>query len=237
MILVAKKKKRKVLKVKNIVIFFLILVGIIGLFYYAITMPIHNIYIKDNKILSDDEIIKIAGLDDYPSFLLTKKKDVLNRLKKNSYIENVKIKKQFGNVIVISVLEYQPVALNKDGRLILANGMQLDNSYELSDIPILINEIDDNKIFKNFCKKFGSLDLDILRQISQIEYSPLNVDDERFLLYMNDRNLVYVTLTKISKLNRYNGIKDKLEGKIGIIYLDAGDYVELKKEQTDNVIE
>ena len=48
----------------------------------------------------------------------------------------------------------------------------------------------------------------VLRQISQIEYSPVAVDEERFLLYMNDSNLVYITLTKIDKLNKYDKIKE-----------------------------
>ena len=46
--------------------------------------------------------------------------------------------------------------------------------------------------------------------------------------YMDDGNLVYITLTRIDKLNKYNKIKNKISGKTGIIYLDSGDYVELK---------
>ena len=73
------------------------------------------------------------------------------------------------------------------------------------------------------------IDSDIYRQVSEIEYSPVGVDDERFLFYMSDGNVVHITLTKINKINKYNKIKDKLEGKKGIIYLDSGDYVELVK--------
>ena len=51
---------------------------------------------------------------------------------------------------------------------------------------------------------------------------------DRFLLYMSDGNLVHVTLTKINKVNKYNGIKDVLGDRYGVIYLDSGDYVELK---------
>ena len=74
-----------------------------------------------------------------------------------------------------------------------------------------------------------SLDENILRQISEIEYSPVEVDNKRFIFYMNDKNIVHITLPKINKLNKYNKIKDKLENKKGIIYLDSGDYVELIK--------
>ena len=47
---------------------------------------------------------------------------------------------------------------------------------------------------------------------------------------MNDGNLVYVTLPKITKINKYNSIYSGLEGKKGIIYLDSGDYVEVKEQ-------
>ena len=69
---------------------------------------------------------------------------------------------------------------------------------------------------------------DILLKISQIEYVPNEVDDERYLLYMNDGNSVYITLSKITKINQYGSIVNQMEGRNGIIYLDSGDYVELK---------
>ena len=57
---------------------------------------------------------------------------------------------------------------------------------------------------------------------------PNELDQERFLLYMIDSNYVYITLSKIDKVNKYNSIVQKMENKKGIIYLDSGDYVEIK---------
>lgn len=230
-----KKKKKRVLKFKNIIILLGILLLIIGLSYYALIMPIKNIYIKNNNIISDDEIINLSSLYDYPSFLLTKKSKIEAALEKNQYIKQATVKKNFKNIIEITIDEYQPIALTQEEKVILENGDILENSYQLTDIPTLINEVK-TEIFQDFTTKFGQIDENILRQISQIEYSPVDVDEERFLLYMNDGNLVYITLTKIDKLNKYNRIKDKLEGKIGIIYLDSGDYVELKQEPSNNQV-
>ena len=70
----------------------------------------------------------------------------------------------------------------------------------------------------------------ILLKISEIEYTPNEVDGERFTLTMNDGNLVYITLNKIEKINKYNSIYSNLNGKKGIIYLDFGDYIEIKEE-------
>lgn len=224
-----KKKKKRVLKIKNICILLLIIIILIALIYYIITMPIKNIYIKGNNIIKENEIIKSTSLYEYPSFILTSKKQLINEIKKNKYIKSATISKKLGNIIEINIEEYKPIAINASGNIILENNQELENDYNLTDIPILINEITNPKISKNFAKKFSKISPNILRQISQIEYSPVEVDEDRFLLYMNDTNLVYITLTKIEKLNKYNKIKDKLEGKTGIIYLDSGNYVELKQ--------
>ena len=54
---------------------------------------------------------------------------------------------------------------------------------------------------------------------------------------MDDGNLVYITLTKIEKLNKYNDIKDKMDKKIGVIYLDSGNYIEIKDNKEKQVSE
>jgi len=47
---------------------------------------------------------------------------------------------------------------------------------------------------------------------------------------MNDGNEVYITLSKITKINKYNEIYSSMDNKKGIIYLDSGDYIEVKEE-------
>ena len=223
----AKGKKRRVFKVKNILLLLFLFLGIVGLVYYGVTMPVKNVYIKGNYILSDGEIMKISALDKYPSFLLTSSKSIRDKIIKNSYVKDAKISKKFGNVIEVNILEYSAVFSFED-KIILSNGEIIPNTYNLSDVPILLNMIDDSSLLKRTAIKFGGVDANVLRQISEVEYQPVEVDGDRFLLYMNDGNLVYITLTKILKLNKYNQIRDKLDGHTGIIYLDSGDYVEIK---------
>lgn len=229
-----KKKKKRVLKIKNIIIFLIIVISIISLVYYAVKMPIKNIYISGNVILSDNIIINDAKLNSYPPFLLTTSYEIKKNLEINNYIKEVKVKKKIGNIIELTITEHQPIAIiSGENKLILSNGKIVENTYDQNDIPLLNNTIPE-EIFKNFTSKFSQIDKNILRQISQIDYSPVSVDNSRFLLYMNDGNLVYITLTKIEKLNKYNKIKDKMNNKKGTIYLDSGDYVELKNNNSTN---
>ena len=224
----AKKKKKKKLKIKNIIIG-VVLLSLIGYtFYWILKLPINNIYVSGNKILEEKEILSLANLEDYPSFLLTTKSEIKNNIKKNHYVKEVTVKKSFGNKIYIEIEEYMPLCILENNKLLLSSGEELENTYNLTDIPYLVTAIEDKTILKSFTEKFSKIDENILRQISQIEYIPVEVDKERFLLYMDDGNEVYITLTKIEKINKYNKIVEKMDGSHGIIYLDSGDYVEIK---------
>ena len=46
---------------------------------------------------------------------------------------------------------------------------------------------------------------------------------------MKDGNEVYITLNKINELNNYTKIKRQLGDKKGILYLDSGNYFEIKE--------
>lgn len=98
------------------------------------------------------------------------------------------------------------------------------------NVPILINYVP-NTIYDLFFEKMSQIDQDILDKISEIKYDPNTVDEERFYLTMNDGNYVYLTLEGFEKINKYNDIYldiiDKYEKKVGILYLDSGEYFKI----------
>lgn len=221
-----KVKKRK-LKVKKIVLCLLFLCLLIFIFNLVRKLPIKNIYIIGNDIVSDKEIIDMADISNYPNFLKTSSKNIISKLESNSLIKEAKVEKKLFGKIYIYISEYRIISLYNN-KLLLSSGDIIDNNYAIYDMPILISDI--SNIIDKYVESFSKVDDEILLKISQIEYVPNDVDNERFILYMNDTNLVYITLNKITKLNKYNSIYSKLEGKRGIIYLDSGDYVEVKEE-------
>lgn len=221
-----KVKKRK-LKLKRIFICLILLLIIVLLFLLIKNVPIKNIYIIGNNILSDKEIIEISQISNYPSFIETSKKDIIKRLEKNNYIKKVEVEKKFFNKIYIHITENKIISIYNN-KLLLENGKEVENIYDIHTAPILISDI--SNIKEEYFKNFSKINDDILLKISEIEYSPNEVDTERFALRMDDGNLVYITLNKITKINKYNSIYSELEGKKGIIYLDSGDYIEVKEE-------
>ena len=93
-------------------------------------------------------------------------------------------------------------------------------------VPRLINDIPNNKI-KIFNKYFKRINLSVREKISEIRYEPNPYDKDRFLLYMDDGNSVYLTITKFERLNYYNDVLSQLEGKKGILYLDSGNHFQV----------
>ena len=220
-----KVKKRK-LKSGRIVITILLLLLMVLIYLTVRELPIKNIYVIGNNIVSDKEILELSNLSDYPSFLQTSNRSIISNIKKSDYIKSVTVKRKFYNKIYLYVTEKKVLGIYND-RLLLEDGTTTDNVYNISTCPMIISNIDDIK--DRFSEKFSLINNDIMLKISEIEYSPNDVDKERFTLYMNDGNMVYITLGKITKVNKYNSIYSKMEGKKGIIYLDAGDYVEVKE--------
>ena len=218
-------KKRK-LKLGRVLICLLVLGIIILSIYYSFKLPIKNIYVIGNNIIPEEEIIKESGISSYPSFLGTSKSTIIKKLKNNEYINNVNLKKKFWGKIYLYIQEKKVHSIY-DNKLLLEDSSLQDNTYKIYRYPTLITDI--TEIKEKYVDSFNKVADEVLYQISQIEWSPNEVDNERFSLMMDDGNLVYITLNKIKKINKYNSIYSSMEGKKGIIYLDSGDYIEIKE--------
>ena len=104
----------------------------------------------------------------------------------------------------------------------------IDSLVSTFRVPRLLNYVPDNK-YSKFIKKMNNIKQDILGKISDIEYTPNDLDKDRFLLYMDDGNAVYLTLTKFNMINYYNEVLGQLENRKGILYLDSGNHFQIKE--------
>lgn len=224
-----KKKKIKIkIKLKRIIIVLLVF-SILGLLGYGYTtLHIKNIYVKGNNLLKEQDIIDDAELSNYPKIVDINKKNIENKLLQNELINKVNINISLFGKVVINIDENK-ILYKKDNNYMLSNGKIISLSDENTNVPILINEIDED-VLPKFIKNFELINEDIRGKISEILYDQTELDHERFLFYMNDGNAVYVTLSKIDVINNYNEIYPTLDGNIGILYLDSGNHFQIKKE-------
>lgn len=221
--------KRKKFNFIKFIIFIVLLSVFVLLLSNLIKQPIKNIIILNNNLVSDDEIIYTAKLQNYPSFIKTSGAHVCKKIKKLEFIKDCKVKKKWGYIFEINIEEYKilyKVRSNND--YVLEGNKDITIEKDINGIPLLINYVPD-EIEKKLNEKLSKVSYDVLKKVSEIEYDPTTYDDKRFILYMVDGNMVYVTIPKLENLNKYNEIKKELEGKKGILYLDSGNYFEIKE--------
>lgn len=225
----AKKIKKKT-KLRLIPILLLLVIIVIGYFLVSFFMNIRikNIYITGNKILTDQEVIELAGIEDYPSFVKTTISSMTKKIKKNPYVKDVKITKTLIATVNIKIDEYDFLFVKEtDNKVVVDVNKELTLDDEIVGIPILVNYVPDT-IYEEFIKEMKNVNVKVKDKISHIEYQPNDYDKQRFLMYMNDGNEVYVTITRFNLINKYNEIYPTLEGRKGILYLDSGNHFEIK---------
>lgn len=223
-----KKVKRVKLKLKNAVIFLIVVItiGVIG--YFLANKKINNIYIKGNSILSEQDIIELLNLNDYEKYYQISTNSYEKRLKTSPLIDKARVKKSLF-AVTIDILEYDVLWYQEyDNSIVLSNGKGIYFDDKVLGIPAVINQIDE-VYYDDFVKQMMVIEKDILAKISEISYDPSEVDKERFLLYMNDQNYVYLTLDKFDYINKYDDLVPELGGKKGILYLDSGNHFQIMK--------
>lgn len=216
------KKRRIKFKAVMILFLFIILIGIV--LVLLVSRPITNIYISGNKSLSDQEIIDIAGLSNYPSTFKNMSLIIKSRLEKNININKAKVYKKKFSKVYIEIDENYPLFYNASvNKTLLYDGKEVDGSLECAT---LVNYVPDT-LYTKFVSEMTKINIEIINRISEIKYDPNDVDTERFLILMSDGNYVYLTLSKFNKINSYVSIIKNFEGKKGILYLDSGEYFKI----------
>ena len=223
------KKRVRKFNVKKFLIFIIFLI-IIGIFVkYLLNIRVKNIIVLNNSFYNDEEIIETSELDNYPKIIFTSKNKIKKRLKKLDLIEDVKVKMKYNSTIEMDVKEKKVLYYDRaNEKYMLSDGSKIELE-NISGIPTLINYIP-SEVEEKFIKEFKKIDIDIISLISEIEYDKTAYDNERFLLTMNDGNQVYINNSRLNSLNKYIEIVRNLDNKKGILYLDTGNYFEVKKK-------
>ena len=219
---IVKKKKLKFIP------FFLLILCIAGIIFSVelfLDTKIKNIVITGN------EILELANLTNYPSFYKNTNTKIEKAIEKNPFVKKVTVKKSFYHVLTIKIKEYQILfKKEQDGKVVLENKQELATEQPIKEaLPRLINYVPNTK-YDAFIKGMKQVNPEIKQKISEISYLPNDYDKDRFLLYMDDGNSVYLTLTKFKMINYYNEVLPQLDGKKGILYLDSGNHFQIMQQ-------
>jgi len=245
-----KKKGQKRLRLKAKIILRLLIVVLIffAVFFYLINIKTKNIYIKGTTSIKDVEIIELAGIKDYPNLYKLRKSKLKSSIMNHPLVKDVKIKRNIFGKLTINITETKILFFYKyDNKFITEDGSKIDNNNNYIGYPTLINFTPDT-IFENLIKGLNKVDYKIIKMINEIEYNPYKstngsiIDNNRFILKMNDKNTVYIDIPNIRNLNKYTTIiaAPDMEKTKGILYLDTindqivfRSYDAVQKEQDD----
>lgn len=220
-----KRVKKRKLNWKRVLILLLILYLIAMLLYTFFTMPIKNIYIKGTNLLTDNDIIEVANLKNYPAIFKISKSKLKKEISSLELVEDVDIKKTITGKLTITITEARPLFFNRTtNKVVLSNNKEVENNNYLG-IPTLINRVPTD-ILNDFIIALKEIDHDIIKMINEIEYDPnisndITIDEYRFLLRMNDSNHVYVNIINMERLNDYESVFATIGDLRGTVYLDS----------------
>lgn len=226
-----KKVKKKVkIRILPFLIVFICLFLLFLLGKVLLEMPILNIIVTGNDVVTDQEIIELGEIEEYPSFLLTFSSSLEKKIERSPWITSCKVSKKFFGKVKIKVNEAIPLFEKVEERLVVLSNSQEISSDDLK-VPItgLLNHVPSTK-YSSLIKEMSKVDSSIRYLISEMTYLPNDQDKDRFLLYMSDGNYVYLTLTKFEHINYYEQVLEKLDGKKGILYLDSGNHFQIMEE-------
>mgnify|MGYP001851683402 FL=1 len=221
-------KKRKI-KLLPCLIVLLVLGGLSFVVYFFLKLPILNLIVENTTYLNDDYILELAEVKDYPSFWMSSTSNMERKLENSPYISDAQVERKFFHILVFNIDENKPLFINNTNNTVVFSDKEevsVSDRIDLFRIPRLINYVPDNK-YQSFIKGMTNIKKDILGKISDIEYQPNDYDKDRFLLYMDDGNMVYLTLTKFDMINYYNDVLSQLENRKGILYLDNGNHFQI----------
>ncbi len=223
------KKRRKKLKVKLLLKILLVIAILFCSIQYLFNVRTKNIYVKGNTLTKDIEIIKAAKLENYPKLIKIRPKKAASEITNLPLIKSAKIKRSIFGKVTITVEERNVLFYYRyNDKLVTSDNTQIDDNNLYLGYPTLINFTPDTTL-EALVKGLNKVDPNIIKMIDEIEYEPYKsadgeiIDENRFKLFMNDANTIYIDTANIKRLNQYLEIYASLDMETvkGVLYLDT----------------
>lgn len=207
-ILKKRKAKRRKKRIRILCVFLLIF--LIGAFFVSDYSRLKSITVSGNNRVERQEIVQAANIklrQDYTFFTSTE--TIVTRVKEVPLIKDVRVTKNLLGDVFIKVVEADPIAqsrienttyiIDETGRITKDEEGRL-SSYA-QRCPQLNNF--DYERLKAFSKEFAKIPPQVINQVSDINYAPLDADETRCEFIMDDGKILYL---------RYDDMASQLKG-------------------------
>ena len=229
-----KKLNKTVFKIFGIIIIFAIIIIL------AFTAPIFNItdiQVQGNNVVKQETVISLSGLKKGEN-IFKFNNQVISKIKENSYIDNVEIKRHLPGTVIIKIeereIKYQINLINSYA-YIDKNGYILENSTVKKEVPTIVGfKIAENELINK--KRLDNIDLEKLNDITKIMDSAQNVniatliteinieEEDNYVLYLESKlKKIYIgdTSNLTNKMLYIQKIIENEEGKTGTAFVNG----------------
>lgn len=134
------KEKPHHLMTKVLITFVLMIVGIVFVFVSG-AFNIVEILVENNETISSEQIISFSGIEKGTNLFAISKREIKSKLKENSYVNDVEIKRVLPNKIKLVVEERKPeyvLPLANSFVSIDRQGFVLEISNSKPEVPIIL---------------------------------------------------------------------------------------------------
>ncbi len=209
-----------------LVIAILVLISV----YFIPIFEVEKIKTNETSFITKENLIKNLGVKEGERYSLAK----MNKLKNNLDAESVSASKSHYEIknktLVIEVNEIKPLAQDKKGQLYYEQEKKIKTTTEMAyDVPLLSDFSEEDT--KAIIEELKGLDYNIIKEMAII--TSANDKDRSELVYiqMKDGNYIEIGINQIFEKMQYymqmkKIIREKNNGKPGIIHLNIGDYYE-----------
>lgn len=228
-----KKQRQKKLTTRLITLILLFSFAILIVVYFISSLSrVDIVSVSGTKEVADQEIIDVSQIksgDDFWRVFFERKaisKKVFSELPQ---VKAVEIDFSGLNDYTIKIEEYQTVAyLAEDNKYynILENGKIVNESRKISiGNPPIFKNFEENKALRTIIIQYQLLNENIQNSISEIEYTPSDIDDHLIKLYMNDGNEVIASIPSFAeKMVYYPDMVKKIGDQKGTFNIEVGAY-------------
>jgi len=213
----------------------LVLVVIIAILLSPI-FNVKEITVSNNNRVSTEEITNLSGLNINQNIFKFMKLSVINKIKENSYIDQVKISRQLPDKISIEVTERTPTYMLEFNQMYAYINNQ-GYILEISNEPLKLPTISGYKTDVKDIKPGGRLNLDDLTTLENIiqitniandneildQITGFVIADDKLTLQLQNQKVAYVRdMTNINiKIVNLKAILEREKNKAGEIFLDG----------------
>lgn len=229
------KNKSKRIQLKDytytlIVIFFISLIAF-SFYFISDWSHVQTLSVSGNNEIPDQEILEETAV--HPGESLYEVFFIKNRIENDletrlPQVEAVQLEWEGVNNVNIHIDELQTMAYIQDkGQYLqlLEDGNIVNDPLNITQGSHLVLIKFEEDGLKNIIEELKKIDPPIRESISEVVYTPSDINDKKITIYMNDGNQVIGLYSNISRrLNYYPTMMESVKGESGVFNLETGAY-------------